>query len=436
MKLITSNPTIHANTAAYKAMVYKLVLPVDITQPPTLELYQRGVSVSQYLPNFGNGVPTSFYSDVHAIQIDWEIEGLADACYFGVIYSRTWEPSSPVVFTEMYYNSREDRQVKRELCLLRADGLISPENAPVAPPQTHVFVNENGYVYSSTTPWEYINNPVTIIEDQPVDTFLRIRILVGHYNLYTNLAVHHVGSNQSSTFFVPDNYNSSGGCGCNGGGGTIDLTQIMNRFDNLDAAMYDVQQKTNKIATVETGISNLEYQNNELSDKVMQSAMMLGSKVDLVGSKVDTQATAVSQKVDAVGLQVTAADGKVVALDTKVTAQATTLGQKVDAANASITSVDSKISSEAALTRTAVTTESTAIKGKIDAIDMSSAGVPQNVIDMIMDLHAEALGSWTWDKRSGILKMYDTHGLEAAAFSVKDNADLASRERRTDLEVS
>lgn len=409
MKLIASNPTIHANTAAYKAMVYKLVLPVDITQPPTLELYQRGVSVSQYLPDFGNGVPTSFYSDVHAVQIDWEVEGAADACYFGVIYSRTWEPDSPVVFTKMSYNSRGDRQVKRELCLLRADGLISPENAPVALPQTHVFVNENGYVYSSTTPWEYVTNPVTIIEDQPVDTFLKIRILAGHYNLYTNLSVQHVGSNQSSTFFVPDNYSS----------GTIDLTQILSRFDNLDAAMHDVQQK-----------------NNELNDAVTQSAMMLGSKVDLVGSKVDTQATAVSQKVDAVGLQVTAADGKVVALDTKVTAQATTLGQKVDAANASLTSVDSKISSEAALTRTAVTTESTAIKGKIDAIDMGSAGVPQNVIDMIMDLHAEALGSWTWDKRSGILKMYDTHGLEAATFSVKDNVDLASRERRTDLEVS
>ena len=83
-----------------------------------------------------------------------------------------------------------------------------------------------------------------------------------------------------------------------------------------------------------------------------------------------------------------------------------------------------------------ITAESTAIKGKIDAIDLSSAGVPQNVIDMIMDLHAEALGSWTWDKRTGILTMLDTHGLEVATFTVADTPDGASRERRTDLELS
>lgn len=63
-------------------------------------------------------------------------------------------------------------------------------------------------------------------------------------------------------------------------------------------------------------------------------------------------------------------------------------------------------------------------------------GIPQNVIDMIMDIHAEAMGSWSWDKRAGTLTMFDTHGLEAAVFSITDTPDVSSRERRTDLESS
>ena len=50
-------------------------------------------------------------------------------------------------------------------------------------------------------------------------------------------------------------------------------------------------------------------------------------------------------------------------------------------------------------------------------------------------LQAEALGSWRWDKRTGILRMFNTEGIQIAVFTVRDSPDESTRERRTDLEV-
>jgi hypothetical protein len=50
------------------------------------------------------------------------------------------------------------------------------------------------------------------------------------------------------------------------------------------------------------------------------------------------------------------------------------------------------------------------------------------------ELQAAATGSWQWDKKSGILKMYNAEGTEIAVFSVSDSPDKATRERRVDLE--
>lgn len=170
---------------------------------------------------------------------------------------------------------------------------------------------------------------------------------------------------------------------------------------------------------------SLEQQLSGVGTNVTSTSQAVGAKVDLVSTKIDSSTAEVTASVGTVGSKV---DG--------VAVQSTTLGQKIDTANTAITSLDSKVGSEGSMTRAIVASESVSIKGKIDAIDLSSAGVPQNVIDMIMDLHAEALGSWSWDKRTGFLTMLDTHGLEVATFSVTDTPDVASRERRTDLEVS
>ena len=50
------------------------------------------------------------------------------------------------------------------------------------------------------------------------------------------------------------------------------------------------------------------------------------------------------------------------------------------------------------------------------------------------DLKTEALGSWAWDKGTGIMTMFDTYGAEKFKFEVSDDAEDAKRERRTDLE--
>lgn len=50
------------------------------------------------------------------------------------------------------------------------------------------------------------------------------------------------------------------------------------------------------------------------------------------------------------------------------------------------------------------------------------------------ELQAVATGSWQWDKKAGILRMYNGEGTEVAVFSVSDSPDKAVRERRTDLE--
>lgn len=53
----------------------------------------------------------------------------------------------------------------------------------------------------------------------------------------------------------------------------------------------------------------------------------------------------------------------------------------------------------------------------------------------IDDLLVAAIGSWKWDKVDGIMTMYDSSGDERFKFSVSDDADSATRERRSDLEI-
>lgn len=53
---------------------------------------------------------------------------------------------------------------------------------------------------------------------------------------------------------------------------------------------------------------------------------------------------------------------------------------------------------------------------------------------VLAELQAVGTGSWSWDKKSGILKMFNAEGTEFAVFSVSDSPDVAQRERRVDLE--
>lgn len=412
MKLIASNPIVHGDLANYKAMVYKMILPSDVSQPPTIELYQRGVTVSAYTPNFGNGIPADFYTNLHTVQINWEIEGGYDTCFFGVIYHKGWLLGSPVVFTDMHYNSRQGSG-SRELVLYRADGFIDDKNDPKPYPDTHVMVNHNSEIYSDSLPWDFTTNHVHVIEEQPIDTFLKIRVICGHTFTYTAMGVQHLESKQMFKFFVPDNFEGNGGgggCGC--GGGTVDLTTIL---DKLDAIALQV---------------------TNVDSNVVSSGQTVGAKVDLVSTQVDTAKTASDTQFNGVHSHISSMQSSMGGYFDNVNSRFTNTNQVVqDQASAVMASTGSQISGVMSAIE-GVHGHMSSDQNELKTILAGIGGVPSNVIDMIRDIHAEAMGSWSWDKRAGTLTMFDTHGLEAAVFSITDTPDVSSRERRTDLESS
>lgn len=57
------------------------------------------------------------------------------------------------------------------------------------------------------------------------------------------------------------------------------------------------------------------------------------------------------------------------------------------------------------------------------------------ILDRIEDIATATYGSWRWSKRDEVLTMYDRNGNERFKFNVNDDAELAVRERRQDLEV-
>ena len=69
---------------------------------------------------------------------------------------------------------------------------------------------------------------------------------------------------------------------------------------------------------------------------------------------------------------------------------------------------------------------------EVDTETLARDIVLQNTSDLIK---AEALGSWSWDKVTGLVTMLDPGGNQVAIFEVTDTAISASRERRQDLEV-
>lgn len=412
MKLIASNPIVHGDVANYKAMVYKMILPSDISQPPTIELYQRGVTVSQYTPNFGNGIPADFYTDLHTVQINWEIEGGYDTCFFGVIYHRGWLLDSPVVFTDMHYNTRTGNG-SRELVLYRADGVIDDENNPKPYPDTHVMVNHNSEIYADTRPWDLTLNHVHVIEEQPIDTFLKIRVICGHTFTYTSMGVQLIESKQVFKFFVPDNYEGSGDGG--GGGGTVDMSPILDILDKLDAIALQV-------TAVDTNVTS--------------TSQTVGAKVDLVIAQVDAVKDVSDTQFNGVHSHISSMQSSMNGLFDNVNSRFTNTNQVVqDQASAVMASTGSQISGVMSAIE-GVHGHMSSDQNELKTILAGIGGVPSNVIDMIMDIHAEAMGSWSWDKRAGTLTMFDTHGLEAAVFSITDTPDVSSRERRTDLESS
>lgn len=61
--------------------------------------------------------------------------------------------------------------------------------------------------------------------------------------------------------------------------------------------------------------------------------------------------------------------------------------------------------------------------------------IPSDLDAKLDDILTAVTGSWVWNKSTGILTMIDSFGQDRFKFEVMDTSDMASRERRSDLEA-
>lgn len=55
--------------------------------------------------------------------------------------------------------------------------------------------------------------------------------------------------------------------------------------------------------------------------------------------------------------------------------------------------------------------------------------VSRSLYSYLVNLEDESLGSWSWDKTTGVLQMVRQNGTALASFSVVDDNSISSRER-------
>lgn len=63
------------------------------------------------------------------------------------------------------------------------------------------------------------------------------------------------------------------------------------------------------------------------------------------------------------------------------------------------------------------------------AIQFRARAVTKSMYDFLTNIEDEALGSWSWNKTSGLLTIYRQNGTILAIHNVVDNLDTSSRER-------
>jgi hypothetical protein len=63
------------------------------------------------------------------------------------------------------------------------------------------------------------------------------------------------------------------------------------------------------------------------------------------------------------------------------------------------------------------------------AVQAQIQSVPRSVQSFLANLEDESLGSWSWDKTTGVLTMVRQNGTTLATYNVTDTLSLATRER-------
>lgn len=416
------NAAIAADPSLWSAAIFRTSFREDSYPDVIRDQYNIPLDVSGVLLNeniLGNlptHLPASFLSNLASVTVDIPTTTSND-CYIAAFYQ---DSTGPFYFSTPLHCMNEDEALVTMPTMFDTILTCTAVLAGETLNESMVITDVTAPLYLGPgTNWAIAaeqDDTMAVVNNVPRVGFVRkfigdSAIVFGVGNL-SGPSVFTVMHNDKEQFQHSCGVNylaeESGGSG----GGTVDLTPVL---DKLDAIAL-------QITSVDTS--------------VVSTGQTVGAKVDLVSTKVDTAKTA--------------SDDQFTGIHSHVTSLQNNMTSRFDSVNDQFDNTRQVVQDQATSIRDNDNTQFSAVQSSIGGVHSHMSddqdelrtllaainGVPQNVIDMIMDLHAEAMGSWSWDKRTGILTMFDTHGLEAAKFSVTDSADLSARERRADLEAS
>lgn len=393
-RFTVNNPDIASNPAGWTASIYKTnrdgsafnADPND-DHGPSMSMVASGLELDNPLTmTYPNGDPLPLPPEV--------MQGIASVSYFlpddgdnsVYIAAFTNEDYSTVSFSEPSYNLVIDASDRETQDYILAAGCVpagyTQEESLVA--LDHYRPQHDSKVYYLRVEDDILKDrggPITYVRKFMGDTLVYFVTFCNYSDM--TLVVHRKGKGTSLvTMGVPYSIANE-----EEPSGAVDLTEVLSKLDGIATAVAD--SKT---------ASDTQFNGVHSHISSMQSSM--GGYFDNVNSRFTNTNQVVQDQASAV--------------------MAST-GSQISGVMSAIEGVHGHMSDN---------------QDELKTILAGIGGVPSNVIDMIMDIHAEAMGSWSWDKRAGTLTMFDTHGLEAAVFSITDTPDVSSRERRTDLESS
>lgn len=390
------NATIAADPSLWNAAIFRTSFREDSFPDVIRVQYNIPLDESGMLPNqniLGNlptHLPVSFLSNLASVTVEIPTNTSND-CYIAAFYQ---DSTGPFYFSTPLHCMNEDDALVTMPTMF--DTILTCTVLPPGEPLYESMVVTD--VTAPLYPWPGTNWAIAAEEDgnmavvNSVPRLGFVRRFIGDSAIV--FGVGNLAGPAVFTVMHNDKEQYQHSCGVNylaeesgGSGGNVDLTPILDKLDAITTAVAD-----SKTAS--------DAQFNGVHSHISSMQSSVDSSFDNVNSRFTNTNQVVQDQASAV--------------------MAST-GSQISGVMSAIEGVHGHMSSD---------------QNELKTILAGIGGVPSNVIDMIMDIHAEAMGSWSWDKRAGTLTMFDTHGLEAAVFSITDTPDVSSRERRTDLESS
>lgn len=412
------NAAIAADPSLWNAAIFRTSFREDSFPDVIRVQYNIPLDESGMLPNqniLGNlptHLPVSFLSNLASVTVEIPTNTSND-CYIAAFYQ---DSTGPFYFSTPLHCMNEDDALVTMPTMF--DTILTCTVLPPGEPLYESMVVTD--VTAPLYPWPGTNWAIAAEEDgnmavvNSVPRLGFVRRFIGDSAIV--FGVGNLAGPAVFTVMHNDKEQYQHSCGVNylagesgGSGGNVDLTPILDKLDAI--ALQVTAVDTNVTSTSQTVGAKID------AAKVASDAQFNGVHADIEATR-----TSMASYHDAQIAQMFSVNGNV---SNQATAVINSTNSQFAGVHGSISGVHNHLNDTQA-----------AIISEINSLDAGGEGIPQNVIDMIMDIHAEAMGSWSWDKRAGTLTMFDTHGLEAAVFSITDTPDVSSRERRTDLESS